>query len=914
MADITLGELSFVCDEPSCDLARGAVGLTSEEIRARVIALKARPAPAEDPDELDDAEADEDSEEDADAADPADPTSIDPVGAGAPCPLCLAADPPRGGKLLAVPTAGSYGRMIAARLGSFGLLFWLRVESDSRTGTNRLLDAQRHVQGNAATSKATTSFVVGQKTITAVVLKELPFDGHLLHYGNKDADQYGTIEVPGQGKKKPYKKKGWYKAAPQYGPTQAPPGPAARENPMYIRELQEDLIWLGYFSTSRGSPQVGVFDVYTLGAVLGFKQDLIDVYGIGVSPTALPVAPGSVRAGQFTTAIWSQDGFISPVRIVLDWRKTIVGGKEQPGVKSTLQALVARLSPKKPPTKSKERHAAHGVVNEKLAALESFVAHWPRLAPLEQVTKPFLPFAPKTASKTVDQLAPAPKDKQPKHADVEALIADPVWSSAEYNARAKNREYFTADLRELLAGLGASLADIEASRQGLTTYTPPPELAAEWATTRVSATRTLDRLEKLLGLVRFWTLDMPTQMIAWLAHIRDMGTVDQPTAVYLKALREGGKIGPNRRPAYQLQALTLADDFTRPDGGAIYLRGECTGRKPNKSGKDATTIPEIIALQFFGNESGLKFTHGLAPFNTRTEDKNKRLPLLGIDTNAHRKGSFDAVFHAGGEWYWSRGWGVGQATDRDGELDGVALRRGLPIMPADADNVHQPKPYIDREESVKDAMARKILAKYNARTDKRDCTFGKSGYGAYYDCHRCLKRFVDDGLVGSGEYGKGGVFVPKAKGSIGSVKKASSFFVDLERYTPFARGDAGVEDPLAAVRFKNFFATELPETDPNVAVVLRSLKGKQTLAGAVKHTAKAAGLMPKTLMAAVHAHVDARSQFPCSWLQVRIQYAGSGEQAFGSLMDLFKVVGALDTKNETMIKHIKEASELRRNA
>ena len=65
---------------------------------------------------------------------------------------------------------------------------------------------------------------------------------------------------------------------------------------------------------------------------------------------------------------------------------------------------------------------------------------------------------------------------------------------------------------------------------------------------------------------------------------------------------------------------------------------------------------------------------------------------------------------------------------------------------------------------------------------------------------------------------------------------------------------------------------------------------------------------------AVHAHVDARSQFPCSWLQVRIQYAGSGEQACGSLMDLFKVVGALDTKNETMIKHIKEASELRRNA
>ena len=40
LRDITLGELSFVCDEPSCDLARGAVGLTSEEIRARVIAAR----------------------------------------------------------------------------------------------------------------------------------------------------------------------------------------------------------------------------------------------------------------------------------------------------------------------------------------------------------------------------------------------------------------------------------------------------------------------------------------------------------------------------------------------------------------------------------------------------------------------------------------------------------------------------------------------------------------------------------------------------------------------------------------------------------------------------------------------------------------------------------------------------------
>ncbi|MCY0995321.1 hypothetical protein OV203_49805 [Nannocystis sp. ILAH1] len=75
------------------------------------------------------------------------------------------------------------------------------------------------------------------------------------------------------------------------------------------------------------------------------------------------------------------------------------------------------------------------------------------------------------------------------------------------------------------------------------------------------------------------------------------GTVDQPTAVYLKTLRQGGRIGPQRRPAYQLASLTAKHDYPSVDAGAKAVREHCIGRKANQSGKSATTMPEIIALQ-----------------------------------------------------------------------------------------------------------------------------------------------------------------------------------------------------------------------------------------------------------------------------------------------------------------------------
>lgn len=174
-------------------------------------------------------------------------------------------------------------------------------------------------------------------------------------------------------------------------------------------------------------------------------------------------------------------------------------------------------------------------------------------------------------------------------------------------------------------------------------------------------------------------------------------------------------------------------------------------------------------------------------------------------------------------------------------------------------------------------------------------------------------------MTGTGDYGEGGVFVPVSKAILGSVRKASGFFVDLERYTPYARGKDGVEDPARRELYARYFALELPEPDPDVVAVLRKMNGAVTIEQAVVAVTRGRPLDKKALKAERRAlaakvldHVEKRSQLPCSWLLVRMRYAGTGEQAFSSLFDLLKVVGDLNTRNPVLIKHIEEASELRR--
>jgi len=65
------------------------------------------------------------------------------------------------------------------------MLAWQLIQSGSK-GTSRLLHALTTIADGSKSPRATKGFVVGGKVITVVVIKSLPFDGHLLRMRNRD--------------------------------------------------------------------------------------------------------------------------------------------------------------------------------------------------------------------------------------------------------------------------------------------------------------------------------------------------------------------------------------------------------------------------------------------------------------------------------------------------------------------------------------------------------------------------------------------------------------------------------------------------------------------------------------------------------------------------------------------------------
>ena len=428
---------------------------------------------------------------------------------------------------------------------------------------------------------------------------------------------------------------------------------------------------------------------------------------------------------------------------------------------------------------------------------------------------------------------------------------------------------------------------------------------------------------KLLELVEYWLLNLPVQVEAWLDHITRLGAVDQPTAVYLKALLEGGRIGPERRAGYRLP--THVDDFASADEGAKIIRETLIARGPNSGEGEETkarTMPEILALQFYGNESGLRMGSKLTWYATDAEGAKTVFPKLGVDWNTTgRAGTFDAVhaaFLLDGPsenreqgWVLSRGWGLGQETEGTGKaFGGLVLRHGLPIIPLGSTHIEQPAAFVDKQASLESVLEHKVLGKFNNRYQKRrDCSFQNAG-GAYYDCHSCIKRFFDLGLVGTGD-GDGAVFVPTGDGYVGRLRNAAGFFVDLERVTAWAR-EGGADGLAPATDYEALFG--LKEVEPpsdDVRAVLRS-DDVVALSKAVDDIAEERGLDRAVLAADVQSHIDERRDLPCSWFRVRIGYTGSGPQAWGSLFKMMRVVGELKSANKTCKKHIIEASKVRR--
>lgn len=875
----SMDEIRLVCDDPRCMLRTGAYGLTTRELVAKITVVRGRRPPLEGEDAKPSLPS---------SAVPPEVAAIDPTNEGAPCPACAEANPPRDGKLLALPAGGEQLGALAAAAGLRGLGMWQAVES-AGAGTFRAIEALAKLSDDTPRPKGIR---VGGRAITAVVLRALPFDGRLLQIGNQDQ----WTRRAGKGSK-------FTSGTATYGLPGELASDSVRETPAYVRELQADLLWLGYFSPSRGSPPVGIFDENLLGAVLAFKQDLVEIYGVEVSATRVTIPAGSIDPGKFDAPIHYQRTFLSPVRIMLDWSDVLSG---EDGVLPKVQSLARKLG--KPLKKAKTPAAFSAALRPIKTLIEQLAwwsDNWSHRAVFEDLGRAFTPFEPRKPAEDVGEL-PSADGLSPKHADAASLSKDGVWGRTDMGARPKNASAFATDRKELFADLARTESALGDASAAAAAVVVPAGAEAEWGAAHDDLIVALTRIAKLVSLTRFWVLDSPRQVEAWLQHVRDVGAVDTATAVYLKALREGGRIGPRRRPAYQL--FENPDDLPSGDAGAVFIRDNCTKRPENHEGKHAATMPESIALQFFFNESGGRFARQAAPYAVDTKDK-RRIPLMGTDTNSYRRGTFDAVFHKGGEWYTSRGWGIGQATEADAEIDGIKLVRGLPIMPPEATEIQHPRSFTDFNASFDEAFEGKVLAKYNRRTERRDCSYGRILGGHHYDCQQCLVRFFKLGLAGDPEkYGRGGIFVPTGAGSFGELRGATGFFVDLERYTKFARADGGTEADTADVLWAQLFDTPFTPAPTHVAETLRRGPSVAASASAV---AEEHEMDPKIVAADVRAHIDRRSEFPCSWMRVRILYAGSGPQAFESLYDLLKVVGAGGGK-EILQKHIAAASLFRR--
>ncbi len=923
---IRLDEIRLVCEEPSCTLSTGGFGFTTEGLLERLRRLQPAVVPK------------------APTVDPPPPASdalpkelveLDPEDDGIDCPFCAEASPKRDGKLLALPAAGPDGGGLEAAAGWAGLGAWQLVESSLR-GTLRVLDALRTV-GDGKPRVKPKGFVIGRKALTLVVIHALPFDGHLLRMGNRD-----NLLPPRKGKTVAT-------VEPRYGIEQGPAMATSRTHPLYVRELQEDLLWLGYFARSRGSPPIGEFTYHVLGSVLAFKQDLVEIYRIPHASTRAAVAPGSIEAGKFDLPIHYQKAFVPPVQMVSRWAHAGDAAKDQ------LVALANGLE-KVERAKNDEAHDKHlSGATSLLAQLEFWAdGHWPHQAAFEDITAPFLPFDGGTPTKTVDELA-IPSGATSKYASRGSMLKDAVFAEklSLFGAQAGKGAGFRDDCETLLGAIATARDQIAEIDGRLGRISPPASKLAAWLTVSTRIATMTVRVRKLLDMTEFWVLDCPRHIEAWLEHLVEMGTVDQPTAVYLKALREGAQIGPDHRPGYHL--LVDPPDVANKDEGCKYIRRRCLERPPNTSGRKATTAPESLLLQILANESGGTFTTTIRNLNTTPGD-NRHHVILGIDVNTQPAGAFDAVHHQGGDWYVGRGWGIGQMTIGNGELDKIPLKRGLPIMSPGAATIVHPRALSDIDTSFDEVVDDRLLAKYNARGLRRDCSFDKVLDGAKYDCQRCLARFYKDGFLErpltadkpdpdesqdddppakgkkpkkrkpdkrpSVTHGLGGVFVPvHERERFGTMSGADRFFVDFERYTEYARAEGATEDPGAVDLYDEYFGLKLELAPAHVAAVLRRgvasvkklEKGKKSIDVLAAEVAESVGVSAAEIALDVRAHIAARSEWPCSWMRTRIGYSGSGQQAFSSMHDLLRVVGA-GVGDPVVERHIAEASALRRGS
>lgn len=420
--------LDFVCCHPLCELVHGHYGLSAEELER----LGTLIPPTEPP-----------------------PTGGDdpPSAEGTlPCPKCAEADPPRDGTLLGIPkeTTDQFGRVLAAPVGPLANLVG---------AVGRSLRVDRLLSFEPA--KVGTEYAATEKVITGLVLHTQPFDGHVLAFGNQDAHVGAR----------------WEEATPTYGTANAPPGPSAPAKPTYIRELQKDLVLLGYLSRSRvpGKKMSGTFDVHTLGAVLGLKEDLVENYGITVTDKPVTVGAAEIKPESFSKPITYQERFLAPFRIVRAW-EGVLTSKNRPGQKAA--GIKNRVTAMAKPSKVNAQRLSK--VESLSQALDAQLDALPHRFVLERPDKPYAPFAPKEPSVTIAALPALAAGLTPAHAKVDAMFEDARFSRDELNSRKRNRGHSKTLLKGALTAVRNLKKTADKILEALPKVSPPAEHKATW--------------------------------------------------------------------------------------------------------------------------------------------------------------------------------------------------------------------------------------------------------------------------------------------------------------------------------------------------------------------------------------------------------------------------------------------------
>jgi hypothetical protein len=531
-----------------------------------------------------------------------------------------------------------------------------------------------------------------------VVIDTVPYGGHALRLGDDDAaHRFAGADHPD-------------------------------DTGRHIAELKHDLMLLGYYisprfrAVERASP--GAFHMHLLGAVVAFKYDLLDVYGVGAEVSPTPPADSGSLTVQTVGAIQYDRSIQSPYHPhFAPLSRGIIGQRTRQGLMAKLQAVKDRWDSrqgwKTTTDAARSRHSGEQPYIQPAvptARLRELVDDRPGQArDLSDVLRAL-----------IETEGLAPVGGEPDLPDVgQPLDARGLEPIAQLEPT----------LAEALALCDAVCTEIDAWDQGgegraqtlrgeverLRGEARPPRSLRDyearlssWETYRDGWRQVRLKVRMLVGRTRAYVLQHISSFIAYRNALIHSGTVDIATAVYIKhmLLHRTLPSGSGERGVFVCPTNSEIEDL--PPGQTIeqLVEARCA----------LHDVPFPIMRESVQHESGA---------SQATTISGLMVPTYGVDwNNEGLRLVFDEVLTRAEQWRWSCGWGATQFTTFSGEAGGFDHRRGIPVTQSPEPPV---PPYIRSIVENVDIGVRKMREKFDQIRDRRECTFTQR-----FDCVRCL--------------------------------------------------------------------------------------------------------------------------------------------------------------------------------